>query len=256
MNRATGTGPGVLLALALSLLATPAEGQIVNTLRGWGDVEPGWTGEVEGQIALAEGNSEYFQLLFGAAAQLNAGRHRWRLLGSETLTWANDQKVSENLLLHLRHNYRIRPWISSLVFTQTQYNPFQRLAVRFLLGGGARFDVVREETWEVALGASYMLEVEDLTDDDTGSDTEHRQSYFASLVGNPLPNLRLDLSAFWQPLFSDFSDSRVYGAASSRVDVVGGLDLLLSVGVQRDSNPPEGVKEVDLTLRSGLVLEF
>lgn len=256
MNRALRTASGLVLAPVLLALATPAEGQIVNTLRGWGDVEPGWSGEIEGQIALAEGNSEYFQLLLGGAAQLNAGRHRWRVLGSETLTWANDRKVSENLLLHLRHNYRVRPWLSSLIFTQTQYNPFQRLASRVLFGGGARFDIVREETWEGALGASYMLEIEDLTDDDAGSETEHRQSYFASLVGNPMPNLRLDLSGFWQPLLADFSDSRAYGAGSARVDVVGGLDLLVSVGVQHDSNPPAGVEETDLTLRSGLVLEF
>ncbi len=257
-HRQRGSRTGRLLGgvCLLGLVPVTAEAQIINTLRGWTDADSGWSGEVEGLVTLASGNTDYFELGLGAAVQLGAGRHRVRLLASETLRWANDEKVAEDFLAHLRHNYEIRPWLSSLFFSQVQYNPFHRLAKRVLFGAGARFDLVRAETWDAALGASYMLELEDLTDDDLGTETEHRASYFVSLVGNISDNLTLDVSGFWQPLLSDFGDARALGAASARVDVVGDLDLIIQIRLLHDSNPPEGVEETDVTLRSGLALEF
>ncbi len=244
------------MVVLLGLVPASAQGQIINTLRGWSEADSGWTGEVEGLVTLASGNTDYFELGLGAAVQLAAGRHRVRFLASETLRWANDEKVAEDFLTHLRHNYEIRPWLSSLLFGQGQYNPFHRLARRVLFGAGVRFDLVRAETWDAALGGSYMLELEDLTDDDRGTETEHRASYFLSVVGEISESLTLDVSGFWQPLWSDFGDARALGAASARVDVVGELDLIIQVRLLHDSRPPEGVEETDVTLRSGLALQF
>lgn len=266
MERAIGCGGGgdgtrraLWVACLVLLVCAPARaaGQIVNTLRGWADPEPGWAGELEARFALADGNSEYLELSAAAAVQLVTGRERVRLLASETLRRASGEKVAEDFLVHLRHNHTLTAALKTLVFVQTQVNPFRRLERRTLLGVGGRWDVVRAETWSASLGAAYMLEDERLTDDDAdGGGTEHRASYFLSVVGRPAGPLRVDLSAFFQPLLDDYGDSRAYGAAGARVDVVGGLDLLVSFGLLHDSDPPAGVEPTDVTLSSGVVLEF
>lgn len=241
--------------LAVFVAAAPVEGQIVNTLRGWAEPDSGWSGEVRGQVALSEGNAEYFELTLGGAAQVTTGRHRVRALTSETLRRAGGEKVAESLLLHLRHNLRLRPWLASLAFAQLQYNPFRRLERRTLLGLGARFDIVRAEAWDAALGVSGMLERERITDR-SGTETEGRASYFVSVVGRVAPHVRLDTSGFWQPRFAEPGDARAFLEAGVRVDLVGGLGLLVALDLEHDSDPPEGVEETDLTLASGLVLEF
>ena len=122
-------------------------------------------------------------------------------------------------------------------------NPFRRLARRTLFGAGGRWDFVRADAWDGSLGASYMLELERLTDDPTGgTETEHRASYFLTVIGQATETLRLDVSAFFQPLLDDHTDSRAYATASGRVDVAGGLDLLVALGLLHDSEPPEGVE--------------
>lgn len=235
----------------------PAEAQIVNTLRGWEEPEPGWSGEIETRLALAEGNSDYLELSAGGALQVVAGRHRVRTLVSERLRRASGEKVAEDFLVHARHNYSLTAALKTLAFAQNQVNPFRRLARRTLFGAGLRWDFVRADAWDAGLGVSYMLELERLTDDPAGgTETEHRASYFLTVIGRATGTLRVDVSAFFQPLLDDYTDSRAYASASARVDVVGGLDLLVALGLLHDSDPPAGVEPTDLTLSSGIVLEF
>lgn len=247
----------MVATLTLAAAVAPLQAQIVNTLRGWSAPEPGWSGEVEGRFALSEGNAEYLELSAAASLQLVAGRHRVRALASETLRRAGGEEIAEDFLVHLRHNFRLTSVLSTLFFVQNQYNPFRRLERRTLLGGGGRWDVVRAESWNAALGAAYMYESEVLTDDPEGVvDTDHRFSFFASLVGRLTQAVRADVAAFYQPLVGDFADSRAFTSASVRTDIVGELDLIVAFTLYHDSEPAEGVEPTDLTLSSGLVLSF
>lgn len=247
----------VLAAVALAAGAMTADAQIVNTLRRWSDAEPGWSGRVEANFALADGNSEYLELTAGASAQLVEGGHRVRGLVSETFRRANGEKVAESFLTHLRHNYRLTEVVSTLVFGQHQSNPFRRLQRRTLVGAGARLDLVRAENWEGSLGLSYMFEAERLTDDPAGeTESEGRGSFFLSAIGDVTDALRIDLSTFYQPLFSDPGDARAYTAATLRLDIVGELDLIVRFDLTHDSRPPEGVEATDLRFGTGVVLDF
>lgn len=247
----------VIACVLLGTGAAAADAQIVNTLRRWSDAEPGWSGRVEATFAAASGNTEYLELTAGGSAQLVASRHRVRGLVSESLRRANGEKIAESFLAHLRHNYRLTPVFSTLAFVQHQSDPFRRLQRRTLIGAGTRMDIVREEHWEGSLGVSYMFEAEELTDDPDGRvEREGRGSFFASAIGQVAETLRIDLSSFYQPLFSDFGDARAYTAASLRVDVVGELDLIVRFDLTHDSRPPVGVEETDMRFSTGLVFDF
>ena len=244
-----------LIALG-AMAAAPLDGQVVNTLRaGWQDDAVGWSGSVRSTVALAEGNVEYFALDAAAAVQYQTERHRIRLLGRAGRTTASGAEVSKNVLGHLRHNYRILGWLNTLVFLQAQYNPFRRIRSRILLGLGARLDLVNSESLDLSLGASYMRESEELTDDDLGAIGQNRASYFITAYGRLEP-VQIDVTSFYQPLLRDLTDARAIVAVSFRIDLVGGLDYLLGFSFEHDSAPPEGVEETDLRLRTGLQLDF
>lgn len=237
--------------------AGQAEAQIVNTLRRWSDAEPGWGGDVEARFAVASGNTEYLEFTGGARLQFVAERHRVRGFTNTSIRDANDERVAESFLAHVRHNYRLTPVFSTLVFLQHSSDRFRRLERRTLAGGGTRIDVVREEAWEASLGLSAMYEGEEFTDDPSG-DIEHefRGSFFASAIGNVTETLRVDLSAFYQPLFSDWRDDRVFLASSLRTDLVGALDLVVRFDLTHESRPPEDVEPTDVRFSTGLVLDF
>lgn len=249
--------PLVALVPLFATTADPARAQIINTLRGWEDSETGWTGQLEGRLALASGNSDYLELSGDAALQWSDARQRVRVLVDETLRRAGGEKIAESFLAHARHNYRLSDLVWTLVFAQHQYSPFLRLKRRSLVGAGTRLDIVRAESWDASLGLSAMVESEVLTDQPGGeAKVDGRGSFFLSAIGDVTDDLRVDVSAFYQPLLEEWSDSRAYAAAVARVDVVGGLDLLIRVDLLHDSNPPPGVEQTDLRLSTGLLLDF
>lgn len=232
-----------------------AAGQIINTLRGFDAKEMGWSGGIEGAIALAEGNTEYFESELSAAIQRRSEKQRWRLMGRLMRRDTGDIKIAENRMGHLRHNYRLTDVLASVLFVQGQRDPFRRLETRLLAGGGARVDVIRRDTWYGAVGATYMYEDEELTGGG-GFASDHRFSFFASLYSASSERVKLDISAFYQPLISDFEDARAYVSTALRVDVMGGVYVLVKYNMVHDANPPTGVEQTDQTLRSGMGIKF
>ena len=242
--------------VALLLSATSADAQIINTLRGWQEDEPGWSGELAAAIAIAQGNTEYFEFDLSAAAQYWQDRHRVRGLASSARRTASDVEVAEASLLHLRYNYRLTPVVHSLVFLQAQRNPFQRIESRYLLGLGARFDVVRAESWEAAIGAAYMRELEDLTDDDSGAVGRNRGNFFVTMLGRVTKQVLVDAYGFYQPVLNDFSNTRISVGSNLDVALVGQLALVVGFRLAYNSQPAAGVEKNDMWLRTGLRFKF
>ena len=245
-----------LLALALVLVsATPAEAQIVNTLRGWSEPDSGWSLGVQATVSRTTGNSDHLTLSAEGSAQLLAGRNRFRLLASETYMEMEGERTAEDFIVHLRHNYRITGTFHTLFFAQNQYNPFRRLRRRTLLGGGTRADVLQERALSGALGASVMLESEELSDTPSGQDsTCSRGSFFLSLVWKPAAGASLDISGFYQPKLSELHNRLMSAALNLEASLLGDLSLLTSLEVDYDSDPAPGVETTDTVLSSGLKL--
>ena len=247
----------IVAALVVLLLgATSADAQIINTLRGWQEDEPGWSGELAAAIAIAQGNTEYFEFDLSAAAQYWQDRHRVRGLASSARRTASDVEVAEATLLHLRYNYRLTPVVHSLVFIQAQRNPFQRIEGRYLLGLGARFDVIRAESWEASLGAAYMRERENLTDDDSGAVARNRGNFFASVLGRVTEEVLVDAYGFYQPVLNDFPNARISAGSNLDVALVGQLALVVGFRLAYNSQPAAGVENTDMWLRTGLRFTF
>jgi hypothetical protein len=244
------------VAAVAALAVQSASAQIINTLRGFDDEEYGWSGGVLGSMALAEGNTQYFEFEVDAKVQYQSERHRWRAIASSTRRTALGAEVAESRVAHLRHNYRFLPRVSSIVFLQGQYNPFVRVETRVLVGGGARVEVVQGIRWNSAVGLTLMHEIEELTYQKGEYTTRNRFSFFLTVYRAEKKGVNIDIWGFYQPVIDDLANARASGAASIRVNVVGGLYFLAGYVVSHDSNPPESVKKLDQTLRSGLGWDF
>lgn len=247
----------LLLLVVLALLCpTEARAQIVNTLRGFPEDEPGWSGNLDGYFDIAEGNTNYREYGGSVTFQYLAKRHRVRGLGSALRKQSQGEDIAEASRVHLRHNYWFQERWASILFVQDSRNPFQRLDSRFLAGFGARFDAVRKESLSCYLGIVTMLENEEIQGDSRGRETEHRMSTFLSVMYDVSQDTQLDLVAFYQPEWSDFGDYRTVISARLKVEIIGALYLSLSYGFQRDSRPPEGVGETDWSFYSGIGWSF
>jgi hypothetical protein len=247
---------GVIVLYAVLSLATPAAAQIINTLRGFGD-EEGWAGRVEALLAAADGSADYFEFDLGAAVQYRAGRNRVRLLAQRMRRESRGEKIADNTLGHLRHNYDLSGPLATVAFVQGQQNPFRRIEERFLAGAGLRVDVIERDHVDMLIGAVYMREHEQITSVPADSVVNrNRASVYASILGKPRESVQLDLAAFYQPVIGEIDDQRAFVAAAVRVDIVGGLYFTFAYTLVHDSLPPPGVPETDQYLRSGLGFQF
>ena len=266
---------GAVLAIAFLACAAPAQSQIINTIRGFDEDDLGWTGTLEARFAQSGGNTDVLTFGGGGTIQWLSESQRIRLIGRATRSENDGKRIADASMSHLRHNYRFTPWFASLTFVQIQRNPFQRLNSRLLIGAGARFDLVRREDWSLFGGVAHMYEREEIKPDgttggdgsgDDGSsdaaskgtrtDIDHRASVFLSWSGDLREGVSIDLSGFYQPLWSDFADARATGSGELLVSLVGALSLGLEGSVTRDSEPPVGVEETDWSYLTKLVVEF
>lgn len=237
-------------AAALLLAATPAPAQILNTLRGFGDEAAGWSGELGAFFSATGGNTEKASLTGSGSAQWRRGVQRWRLMADGTLERTDGDDTERNSVVHLRQNVRLTDGVASIAFAQHQYDRFQRLESRFLLGAGARWDAVRAERFHLSIGASPMLEIEKEESDDALA--RGRMSTFLSARGKVDERTSLDLTTFVQPAMDEPADTRAVATGALRVEVAGGLAVQVNGRVQYDARPAPDVKETDWKVQTGL----
>jgi len=242
------------IAVMLTAVASTASAEILNTLRGFSD-EPGWSGDLEAVASLSGGNSEVSIVSGGGFVQWQAARDRLRLLLAGRRVTDDGDELAESALAHLRHNRHLFGPLHSVLFVQRQTNPFQRLHSRTLFGVGFRDDLIERDGLQAAVGVTHMVEVEEIEGID-GSDTDQRGSFFLTAEGDLTETVTVDVSSFYQPLWNDFANSRVFVNGSVRVAIGAGFELRTAVDVVHDSEPPEEVEETDWTVASGIGVSF
>ena len=248
-----------LMSCCLILLLLPAVpaagGTILNTLQGYDDDVAGWSGGVDGLFSGSGGNTERILVSAGARLQWRGGADRVRLQGSAEYEESRQEVTARNLVVHLRHNHDVGDRWATVAFVQRQSNPFQRLTSRWLLGAGLRRDVVDNERGNVSVGATPMLEIEQL-EGESGHLSRGRMSVFVHVERDLTEGLQLDVTGFWQPLFADLDNWRAVGNAALTVDLGGKVELTSGLSVEDNAAAPEGVKQTDWRTYAGLEIEF
>ncbi len=246
----------LLVAVMMTALAAAgAQAAIVNSLRGWSEDDPGWSGAVAGSYGASGGNSPQSTFEGSGRVQLRSKANVWRLIGSGKRTTVHGIETANSTLGHLRHNYLLNDRWSTLAFLQHQQNPFQRLDSRFLIGVGGRWLAAKSEATSIYLGASHMWEQESIEGEDGHTKTQ-RFSGFLSWETRLSDDVVVDFLAFYQPSWSDFKDWRMYGAVELEIELTGSLSLFTGYKLEHNSQPPAGVEQTDWDTKTGLQFKF
>ena len=242
-------------AFVLALAPGVAGAAIVNTLRGFNDDKPGWSGSLSGSYGASGGNTEVTKLEAGAQLQWRNETERVRLMGSAKRASSRGDEIARAVTGHLRHNHYLGGRWSTLEFLQIQENPFQRLKSRALAGLGLQCDVVRDSSVTLTAGASHMFERQRL-DGESGHTDAQRLSSFVSVLAQVRPGVRLDGLAFYQPRWSSFADWRGFGKLDLNVALSSALTLFTGVQVEHNARPAEGVEKTDWETTTGVKVGF
>ena len=243
------------LAVLLLLAVSPCEAAIVNSLSGFAEKDPGWSGTLGGSFGARGGNTEQSTLAADTRLQWQGDGETWRLIGSAKRTSSGGVETARALLGHLRHNHSLSDQWSTLAFLQAQENPFQRLASRLLVGVGLRWDALAGDDARLALGAAHMMEREKIEDEvDTG--TNQRLSLFLTTALRLREGVGFQALAFFQPSWSAPEDHRLMLNVDLDVKLAANISLFTGFELEGDSRPPDEVDKYDWENRTGFRLKF
>lgn len=183
------------------------------------------------------------------------------LVGRFSFSEENDERSVNQSFEHLRWVRARGPRIAGEAFLQHQFNEFQRLDTRVLLGGGGRFALRREKTLQAFLGSGLMWEFErldlpEVQQDERDERTVRWTNYLTLRYAAPDRPVRMAATFYAQPSLEAFSDVRLLFEGELEVELSRRLSLGLAASVSHDSEPPPGVEETDLALVNKLGIRF
>jgi len=182
------------------------------------------------------------------------------LIGQGEYGWENGKEYSNNALLHFRYIHELSAILNPEFFTQINYNKSRLLSFRWLGGGGIRFEFITDSLTQFDIGTSYMYELENL--DLTKSSIHpkntyhHRWSNYVSYSSIIAKNSRLSVVVYLQPRIRDFSDLRILSENHFSVALTNKLSLSIKFSLRHDSDPPDGVKDLDTNTKLGLSIKL
>jgi Protein of unknown function, DUF481 len=240
-----------------------------------GPMREGFGGGLDGSIVKLGGNIELMDIGLGGRVQTmqfwpeQPGAPKQRrgmkrmvyLMGNFHYTARASQPFLNQALLHSRFVNMWHPRIGTVIFTQHQFNEFQRLKVRSIWGASLSIPLFQVESFNLSLGSGYMFEYNHISILPGATDAprtyEHRWSNFLGARVSAFNGRLLGQSTtYLQPRWDELADFRFL----EEVEVLGKISESFGFGATfsflYDSAPPTGVKNTDTRIVTNARISF
>lgn len=223
--------------------------------------------QINFDLGLVKGNTDYTSVRTNYRADLLDKKfHHFGIL---SYGYAEDaiRKKENRGFIHLRSSYELISFIAAEAFFQKEFNEFILLKDRNLLGTGARVRIINTSfdhdsagNEKMALytffGLGAMIENEDISSKPPKDITVGRMTSYLSVGLNVNPNVLFKIVAYYQPCFDNFDDHRILSEGSMNFRINKHLSFKSTMRLRYDSRPPAKVKPRDLSLLSGIQVDF
>ena len=237
------------------LAGLPGTAQVnIEVLRSPQD-SAGWHHQLGLQAGLREGSVERRELGLSARTQQTSGRRRWLSIVDLEAGWQDDDRYSNQGLLHLRVSQQLTGDLAVEGFAQFDHARQRRLLARALAGAGLRWKWVPRLF--VGLGVMAETERNDLPPAATHAEhTRHLRGtgYLAS--HQQIGRGSLAFTAYVQPRIGTLGDRRILAEGTLAAPLSNFVGLKLNLRLRHDSRPVDGIDELDLRFATGLNIDL
>jgi len=249
-----------LLKLSPVLLALPAAAVVNIENMNAQPTRIGWSGLAEAALEARYGNSEREAIKLGGRADWFSGEDTAFLVSAYEYGQSVGVKDADSYFLHGRYIDAQTRVMSYEAFAQHEQNEFLRLKRRDLAGVGVRFvrdDNVARMQNTFAIGVFHSDElIEGLDGEANQSETAIYGNLYWVFKWQINENTNLANTVYYQPAIKGDDDLHLMNLFALQVRIDGRLYLKLSLDVNHDSDPPNGIKNTDTRLLSGISYEF
>jgi putative salt-induced outer membrane protein YdiY len=230
--------------------------QVINTeqKRAFQSTD-GWVGNADLGFGLTKNVKTILQASSRISAQYHKGKSTLLLLNDLTLLKLDQNAIQNSGFQHVRYNYTVKKFLIPEAFVQAQYNQIWKLDLRFLVGAGPRFQLLRNDSNRVFVGVLAMYEYEKVHGQAVPNRDIRMSTYFSLGLGID-KNLTLESITYYQPLFRMPKDFRVSSETSLRIAFTKHLGFKTSFTLNFDSRPPDGLTKSFYNFQNGLTFKF
>ncbi len=214
-----------------------------------------WYGQLNFGFNLIENGNSIISFNGGANVEHVNRRHWFLLLTNFNFVQVEKEDFVNDGFLHFRYNYSLSKRFTYEAYTQAQYNEKLNLRLRWLLGTGMRFTVIKKEKHSAYLGASYMFEYNEETSPELEF-RDNRLSTYVSFSIRPFENTKLTNTTYYQPVFGKISDLRLSSQTQLVINFTKKLLFTTTFNITYDSRVPEEVANTIYNLRNGIRWNF
>lgn len=224
-----------------------------------------WSGLVDTGLSLTRGNSSTLSYTLAAKAVRETARDKITVY--TTAVYASDdttppsRTTAHAILGGIRGDFNVSDRVFVFGFTDFQYDEFQHLDLRNVLGGGVGYHVIKtaNTTFDVFGGADYEQEYFSPNPPDTLTNTTRKTGEV--VVGEELSAKLNSRTTFaekvsFYPNVSDLGEYRFQFDASAATKLKTWLSWQVTYSDRYISNPLVGLKGNDQILSTGLRVTF
>ena len=254
----SSTGPVTAARGSIQFIRSEAEQAIYESTLNPGLFEQ-WTGGADLGVALTKGNSDTTNIALGMAISRETLHDKTTLYGAAVYNRDGTSGTSRTVANTLRFGGRYsrdfsKKWFG-YVFSDLERNGLQELNLRWVIGGGVGYHVIRNERTNLDLLGGLAMNREyfsGLNNDRTSAEAQAGQTLTHQF------NTRVSLKEqlFFFPNLSRGGEYRINFDTSLVTDITRRIGLQLTLSDRYLSNPPSGFKQNDLLLTTGVRLKL
>jgi len=220
--------------------------------------QDGWSGDVEAGVNMTSGNTDETSITSRADVTRDWADWRQNVVLQQRYTEQDDERTAERYQANTQLDYKFTE--HDYVFLRGRYDDDSFSGYDFQAsasgGYGRRVWQESESYLDTSVGAGYRYSRFSEPDEDEGRRREEPIGRFAA-------NFRYSItsdSTFRQDLETevglDDGESLSKSVTSLQANLMGSLAMRLSYTLERDSNPPEGVRNTDTITSITLLYDF
>lgn len=212
------------------------------------------SGVLDFAIDTKSGNKNKLSTSSSGLIALQTDRHLIFTAASAEFETGNGDKIDQYWQILGRHNFQLRYFLFTDLFTQYENDVFRKLRSRSIVGIGPRFKYDFTYWFCGIFGTSYLYEY-NLVINQPDSDF-HRWNNYASLLFI-FGTFNIIETIYYQPAFDHPNNFRIYNNLTFKTGISKSLDTKISFTYRHESIPLENnINTTDIHIRSGFELDF
>ncbi|MBN1113781.1 MAG: DUF481 domain-containing protein [Oligoflexia bacterium] len=215
-----------------------------------------WLFRLGGGFTQRSGNSQNKQIDLDSVVIYKVSKSQILLANDGSYGFASGQTNTNRFFSYLKYTYEMKENLLSLEsFSQIEFDEFKGLLFRGLMGFGVKFFAYADDNYQLVLRVAHMPEYEKYSNGEKGWAQRLSNNIIFSYIGSDI--FSGDLVLYYQPRYDRWTDDyRVASELQVSLKIIEHLSFRFSYLVSFDSEPIEGVRSTDSTIKNSLVLEF